>query len=82
MTTTVHPQPMNFELPTNIKIEKHTFQKMLFLTNALEKGWTVKKNNDTYVFSKKHEQRQEFFQENYLETFISDNITSTNFLNS
>ena len=54
--------------------DKKTLMKMKFIYNALEKGWSVKKNNDTYVFTKKHEGRREVFMENYLENFIQENI--------
>ena len=57
------------------------FQKMLFLTNAIEKGWTVKKSNDSFIFTKKHENKREVFQEDYLETFVSSNFT-TDFVTS
>ena len=39
-------------LPQNIKIEKPVFQKMMFLTNALEEGWSIRKSNDSYIFTK------------------------------
>ena len=45
--------------------------------NALEKGWSVKKRNDEYIFTKKHENRREVFRENYLETFVQSNFDST-----
>jgi hypothetical protein len=54
--------------------DKKTITKMKFIYNALEKGWSVKKNEDTYVFTKKHEGRREVFMENYLENFIQENI--------
>ena len=31
-------------------------QKMAFLYNALENGWTVKKKKDLYIFSKNHQE--------------------------
>lgn len=68
------------DIPNNIKIEKPVFQKMVFLANALEQGWTVKKSNDTYIFTKKHENRQEIFQENYLETFLVSNYSADKLL--
>lgn len=68
------------DIPNNIKIEKPVFQKMVFLANALEQGWTVKKSNDTYIFTKKHENRQEIFQENYLETFLVSNYNADKLL--
>ena len=58
----------------SIQVEAKIFQKMLFITNALEKGWSVKKTNDTYIFSKKHENKKEIFQSDYLEKFIDSNL--------
>jgi len=61
----------------NIEIEiyKKQFQKMAFLTNAIEQGWSVKKVKDTYIFKKKHENRREYFNEDYLETFLTSNLS-------
>ena len=58
-----------------IKLDKPKLQKMTFIMNALEKGWTVKKNNDSYIFTKKHENRKEIFMESYLEKFILTNMS-------
>jgi len=68
------------DTPTNIKVNKSVFQKLVFLANALEQGWAVKKNNDTYIFTKKHENRQEVFQEDYLATFLLSNYNSDSFI--
>lgn len=43
---------------------------------ALDNGWTVKKNSDTYVFSKKHEGKEEVFKNDYLEKFVQTNAVS------
>jgi len=64
----LHNIPIDFQ--TNVKMERKQFQKMLFITNALENGWTVKKSQDSYIFTKKHENKREIFQEDYLESFI------------
>jgi hypothetical protein len=64
-------------VPSNIQMNKKQFQKMIFIVNALEQGWSVKKSQDSYIFTKKHENRREIFQENYLENFILQNATST-----
>ena len=66
------------EIPNNIQMDRKKFQKMVFITNALDDGWTVKKSHDSYIFTKKHENRREIFQENYLENFIFENIHGTN----
>jgi hypothetical protein len=54
-------------------VDIKTYQKMMFLSKALDGGWSVKKKGDTYIFTKKHENRREVFQENYLETFLITN---------
>lgn len=51
--------------------------KMVFINNAIESGWTVRKKGDSYVFTKKHENRREVFMENYLEKFITTNIVNS-----
>ena len=66
--------------PSEIKLEKNQFQKMVFIMNALEKGWTIKKQHDKYIFTKKHENKKEIFEENYLERFILTNSTHNLFL--
>jgi hypothetical protein len=54
--------------------EKKDIQKMIFIMNALNDGWSVKKNQDKYIFTKKHENKVEIFQEDYLAKFIVDNM--------
>ena len=57
-----------------IQVKKQNFQKMLFLTNAIEKGWSVKKVNESYVFRKKNENKKEILRADYLEKFIDSNL--------
>lgn len=64
------------ETPDNIKINKKQYQKIIFINNALEDGWSIKKMNEKYIFTKKHENRREIFQEDYLENFIISNFKS------
>jgi hypothetical protein len=63
-------KPEKIENMDNIKI-----RKMLFLHNALNSGWTIKKRNDSYIFTKNHEGKKEVFLESYLQTFIMNNMT-------
>ena len=55
-------------------VDKLHLQKMIFVMNALNDGWSVKKSQDKYIFSKKHENKLEVFQEEYLATFILQNM--------
>jgi hypothetical protein len=64
------------ETPDNIKINKKQYQKIIFINNALDDGWSIKKMNEKYIFTKKHENRREIFQEDYLENFIVSNFKS------
>jgi len=54
----------------------HHIQKMQFIFNALEKGWSVKKNKDNYIFTKKHEGKKEVVSDNFLSRFMKDNLLS------
>lgn len=56
-----------------IQISKKLFQKMIFLTNALDNGWKIQKTENSYIFTKKHENKKEVFQSDYLEKFIESN---------
>jgi len=58
----------------NYKVENKVFQKMLLLYNALEAGWSVKKQQDSYIFSKKHENKKEVVHEDYLLKFMQLNL--------
>ena len=55
-------------------IDTQRMQKMIFIMNALDDGWSVKKNQDSYIFTKKHENKREVFMEKYLENFIISNM--------
>ena len=52
-------------------------QKMLFINNAIDAGWAVKKRNDKYFFSKKHENKKEVYLDTYLQKFIESNLAPT-----
>ena len=47
---------------------------MIFIYNALEKGWTIKKRKDKYVFSKNHQGKKEVLLDDYLKRFMLDNL--------
>jgi hypothetical protein len=47
--------------------------KFNFIMNAIEDGWSVKKRQDCFIFSKRHEGRREIFSESYIRDFIKNN---------
>ena len=57
--------------------DQTTLQKWMFIMNALENGWSVKKRKGSYVFSKKHEGRKEFLRDGYLARFLEENMDIT-----
>jgi hypothetical protein len=77
---------INIEIKENNKINKYEvdlkkFQIMMFLSNALDDGWSVKKKNEnSFVFSKNHEGKKEIFSENYITEFVRDNFDIKKYL--
>lgn len=63
-----------------MEIDKIKFQKMTFLYNALENGWSIKKRKDSYIFTKNHEGKKEVFDELYLAIFMTTNSDINNIL--
>jgi hypothetical protein len=67
--------PIHLEKSVDIK----QYQKMNFIMNALEDGWSIQKHNDSFIFSKKHEGKREVFKDSYLEEFILSNFHKNSF---
>lgn len=65
---------IKINLPSNLEIDDLKMKKMAFLYNALETGWTVKKKESSYVFTKRHEDKKEIFSDSYLRQFIAENM--------
>ena len=63
-----------------LEMDKIKFQKMVFLFNALEKGWKIKKRKESYIFTKNHEGKKEILDSSFLDTFVKDNASINNIL--
>lgn len=63
-----------------IDVDKLKFKKMIFLFNALDNGWSIKKRKKSYIFTKNHEGKKEIFDDSYLAMFMKDNININNIL--
>jgi hypothetical protein len=60
------------------KMDSIVFQKMLLIYNSIENGWTVKKINNQYVFTKPNTLQlfeEEVLENDYLENFIKQHFT-------
>jgi hypothetical protein len=53
-----------------VQMDQKTFNKMLFIYNAVQEGWTVQNKGSKYIFTKKHEGKREVFQEDFLQQFV------------
>jgi hypothetical protein len=62
------------DLENNLKIDSIKLQKMVFLYNSIEDGWSVKKRNGSYVFTKNHENKKEVLDDIYLLKFMKTNL--------
>lgn len=56
------------------QVSERELQTMVFLYNAVNDGWTVKRRRGVYVFQKKHRNRQEVESSRYLDTFIDKHV--------
>lgn len=59
----------------NTSTSEHVIKyKSLFILSAIDKGWIVKKRNNKYIFTKKHEGNKEIFSNAFLQRFMEENI--------
>lgn len=58
----------------NVKVDVIKFQKMMLLFNSIEQGWSVKKRDGSYVFTKAHENKKEVLEDSYLLKFMKTNL--------
>ena len=73
---------INLENEKSLEIDKIKFQKMVFLYNALDNGWSIKKKQNSYIFKKNHEGKKEVLNETYLSIFMKDNADINKLLSS
>ena len=76
-----HETTIHQHLPNNITVNSSEFNKMLFIYNALQSGWEVKKKNDNYIFNKKHNNQKEIYLESYLSNFVHHNFDISSIIN-
>jgi len=71
---------MDIHINDNGVLDSVKLQKMVFLYNALENGWTLKKKKDLYIFTKNHEGKKEVYLDDYLKRFMKGNFNIKNLL--
>ncbi len=65
----------------SLKMDPILQQKMTLIYNALEEGWSIKKKDNSYIFTKKHENKKEILEESYLMKFLKTNLDINKLLN-
>ena len=65
---------INININNKIKLDYLLIQKMMFIYNALNDGWVVKKKKNLFVFTKNHEGKKEVLLDTYLKRFMMDNL--------
>ena len=73
---------MDILVDNKVKVDLLQFQKMGFIYNTIENGWTVKKRDNKYVFTKNKKGEKEVFLDTYLRQFIENNFDVDNMLNT
>ena len=73
---------MDILVDNKVKVDLLQFQKMGFIYNAIENGWTVKKRDNKYVFTKNKKGEKEVFLDTYLRQFLENNFNIDNMLNT
>jgi hypothetical protein len=56
----------------NYFINNKKFRKMWFINNAIDNGWSVNKQNNSIIFSKKHNNDYSVLKEQYITDFIKE----------
>ena len=72
--TTTNTNTILIDSPEHLNVDFMKLQKMAFVYNAIESGWSVKKNEDKYIFTKKHEGKKEVYLESYVRKFIEAHL--------
>ena len=76
-----HLMDINNDIDNTMQIDTIKLHKMVFLYNALEEGWRIKKKKDMYIFTKNHEGKKEVFLDNYLKQFLENNFDINKIIN-
>jgi len=54
----------------NFKINNKELSKIMFIYNAIEDGWTIKKKDEQYIFTKQKSKEKHIYNDKFLENFI------------
>ena len=64
----------------DLNLSSKEIHKIIFLYNALQDGWTIKKRDEKYIFTKHNNKDKEVYMDNFLEKFIIKNFNLDKFI--
>jgi hypothetical protein len=64
----------------SLQVPAKTLKQMIFIANALENGWSVRKAGKNYVFTDRLEGRSEVYEAGFLDAFVRENTDMRTFL--
>tara|TARA_B100001287_G_C22683202_1_gene531705 strand:+ start:3083 stop:3283 length:201 start_codon:yes stop_codon:yes gene_type:complete len=56
--------------PSVFKNNSKEFSKIMFIFNAIEDGWSVKKRGEQYIFKKHKCKEKHIYNDDFLENFV------------
>ena len=59
-----------------------TLQKMAFVYNAVQQGWSVRKRKGAYVFRRRHRGEKQIYLDDFLKKFVEENLDVENIVHS
>ena len=74
MSNIIGRNAVNITINNDETLDMQSIRKMAFIYNAIDDGWAVVRQTDSYIFTKKHEGKKEVYSDDYLKTFIERNM--------
>ncbi len=56
------------------QVDCMTLQKMAFVYNAVQSGWSVRKTKGAYVFRRRHGGERQIYLDSFLKQFVEENL--------
>jgi hypothetical protein len=63
----------------SLNLSVKTLKQMIFISNALENGWSVKKLGKNYHFTHRLSQQREVYEADFLDKFVAENANMDTF---
>ena len=71
----------NIDISNFNHVSRKELSKLVFIYNALEDGWKIKKREGKYIFTKHNSKNKEVYMDDYLKKFLVKNFNFDKFFN-